>query len=94
MKYRVALASTAKAAIHGQARWLRDEVSPTSAEKWLTGLYKAIEYDLIVLTQSCDLVQRKVRLLASCPIFPLPEFEDERHAGGTRGGVDWNDFPP
>jgi hypothetical protein len=34
-----------------------------------------IEYDLIVLTQSCDLEQRKVRLVATCPIFPLPEFE-------------------
>ena len=28
----------------------------------------AIEYDLIVLTQSCDLEQRKVRLVATCPI--------------------------
>ena len=35
----------------------------------------AIEYDLIVLTQSCDLEQRKVRLVATCPIFPLAEFE-------------------
>jgi hypothetical protein len=33
----------------------------------------AIEYDLIVLTQSCDLEQRKLRLVATCPIFPLTE---------------------
>jgi hypothetical protein len=30
-----------------------------------------IEYDVIVLTQSCDLQQAKVRLVATCPIFPL-----------------------
>jgi hypothetical protein len=42
MKYRIELAATAKADIHGQARWLRDEASP-AAEKWLAGLYKAID---------------------------------------------------
>lgn len=31
--------------------------------------------DLIVVTQSCDLEQRKVRLVAACPIFSLAEFE-------------------
>jgi len=30
------------------------------------------EYDLIVLTQSCDLEQNKVRLVAACPIYPIP----------------------
>ena len=42
MKYRTELATTAKVDILGQARWLRDEASPAVAEKWLTGLYKAI----------------------------------------------------
>ena len=28
-------------------------------------------FDLIVLTQSCDLEQGKVRLVAMCPIFPF-----------------------
>ena len=28
--------------------------------------------DLIVVTQSCDLEQRRVRLVAACPIFPFP----------------------
>jgi plasmid stabilization system protein ParE len=43
MKHRIELAATAKADIYGQAKWLRDEVSPSSAEKWLAGLYKAID---------------------------------------------------
>ena len=33
------------------------------------------EFDLILVTQSCDLEQRKVRLVAACPIYPLTEFE-------------------
>jgi plasmid stabilization system protein ParE len=43
MKYGVELAATAKTDIHGQAQWLRDEASPAFADKWLTGLYKAID---------------------------------------------------
>ena len=43
MTYRIELAATAKADIHGQAEWLRENVSPTAATKWLDGLYKAIE---------------------------------------------------
>ena len=33
------------------------------------------EYDLVVVTQSCDLEQGKVRLVAACPIYPIAEFE-------------------
>ncbi len=43
MSYRVELAATAKADFRGQARWLRENVSPAAATKWLDGLYKAIE---------------------------------------------------
>jgi plasmid stabilization system protein ParE len=43
MKYRIELAATAKADIRGQAQWLGGEVSPAAAEKWLSGLYKAID---------------------------------------------------
>jgi hypothetical protein len=49
----------------------------------------AIEYDLIVLTQSCDLEQRKVRLVATCPIFPLAEFEAVNPAFARKGR--WNE---
>jgi hypothetical protein len=43
MKYRIELAATAKADIRGQAQWLREQVSPAAADKWLAGLYKAID---------------------------------------------------
>lgn len=33
-------------------------------------------YDLIVLTQSCDLENAKVELVATCPIFLLATFEE------------------
>jgi hypothetical protein len=33
------------------------------------------EYDLIVLTQSCDLENKKARLVALCPVFLIQEFE-------------------
>jgi hypothetical protein len=49
----------------------------------------AIEYDLIVLTQSCDLEQRKVRLVATCPIFSLTEFDAVKPAFARRGR--WNE---
>ena len=43
MKYRIELAATAKADIRGQAQWLRENISPPAAAKWLDGLYKAID---------------------------------------------------
>jgi hypothetical protein len=32
-------------------------------------------YDLIIVTQSCDLEQNKVRLVAMCPIYSLENYE-------------------
>ena len=34
-----------------------------------------IEYDVLVMSQSCDLVQRKLELVLVCPTWPLSEFE-------------------
>ena len=51
---------------------IRGPDSPTEAGSWEA---VAMEYDLVVLTQSCDLEQRKVRLVATCPIYPFSEFE-------------------
>lgn len=49
----------------------------------------ADEYDLIVVTQSCDLEQQKVHLVAACPIFPVVEFEAVNPAFGKKGR--WNE---
>ncbi len=43
MKYPIELAATAKADIRSQAHWLFGQVSPAAADKWLDGLYKAID---------------------------------------------------
>ncbi|MGC8639755.1 MAG: hypothetical protein ACP5XB_07725 [Isosphaeraceae bacterium] len=45
--------------------------------------------DLIVVTQSCDLEQRKVRLVAACPFFSLVEFEAVNSAFARKGR--WNE---
>src|SRR5438132_7875747 len=49
----------------------------------------ADEYDLIIVTQSCDLEQRKVRLVAACPIYPVAEFEAVNPAFAKKGR--WNE---
>lgn len=36
---------------------------------------KIIEYDVVIMSQSCDLVQRKLDLVLVCPIWSLSEFE-------------------
>jgi len=38
---------------------------------------KVEEYDVIVMSQSCDLIQRKVNLVLVCPLWTLEEFERE-----------------
>jgi hypothetical protein len=56
-----------------------------------TGTHEVMadEYDLIVVTQSCDLEQRKVRLVAGCPIYALAEFETVNPAFAKKGR--WNE---
>jgi hypothetical protein len=34
-----------------------------------------IKYDVIIMSQSCDLIQRKLDLVLVCPIWPLSELE-------------------
>ena len=46
-------------------------------------------FDLIVLTQSCDLEQNKVRLVAMCPIYSIKAFE-KRNPEFTKKGK-WNE---
>src|SRR4051812_24639604 len=47
------------------------------------------EYDLVILTQSCDLEQRKIRLVATCPIYTLVDFEVVNPAFSRKGR--WNE---
>ena len=36
---------------------------------------KIINYDVVIMSQSCDLVQRKLDLVLVCPVWSLNEFE-------------------
>lgn len=47
------------------------------------------EFDLITLTQSCDLEQRKVRLIATCPVFSVSQFESVNPGFAKKGR--WNE---
>lgn len=49
----------------------------------------ADEYDLIVVTQSCDLERGKARLVAACPIYAIARFEAVNPVFGKKGR--WND---
>jgi len=43
------------------------------------------EFDLIILTQSCDLENKKVRLVAMSSIYPLSTFEKTNPAFANKG---------
>jgi plasmid stabilization system protein ParE len=42
MKYQIELAAAAKADISATTRWLRDRSSQSVADRWLKGIYRAI----------------------------------------------------
>lgn len=42
-------------------------------------------FDLIVLTQSCDLEQKKAKYVATCPYWTLEEFEAEQPEFAKKG---------
>ena len=49
--------------------------------------------DLIVITQSCDLQQGRLSLVAMCPVWTIPDFEAAQAAHGhTRSERAWRDF--
>jgi hypothetical protein len=47
------------------------------------------ERDLIILTQSCDLENKKARLVALCPIYQVSEFESVNPDFQKKG--QWNE---
>src|SRR5437879_169087 len=49
----------------------------------------ADEYDVIIVTQSCDLEQHKVRLVATCPLYSIAAFEAVNIAFAKKGR--WNE---
>lgn len=42
---------------------------------------RILNYNVVVMSQSCDIVQRKIDLILVCPIWPLGEFANRSENG-------------
>lgn len=60
-------------------------VPPTTIESKKVSA-EIIEYDVVIMSQSCDLVQRKLDLVLVCPIWSLCEFEKRSDFFKSRKG--------
>jgi len=49
-------------------------IPPTAIESAKVSA-EVIEYDVAILSQSCDLEQKKIDLVLVCPVWPLSKFE-------------------
>jgi len=47
---------------------------------------RIVNYNVVIMSQSCDLVQRKLDLVLVCPIWPLSEFEGRSEFFKSRKG--------
>lgn len=47
---------------------------------------RIVNYNVVVMSQSCDLAQRKLDLVLVCPIWPLSEFEKSNSFYKSRKG--------
>lgn len=58
-----------------------------ASETPMTGGYRFVGdvFDLIIVTQSCDLENRKAPLVAMCPVFDLGAYEAENPEFARRG---------
>lgn len=50
-------------------------IPPTAIESAKVSA-EVIEYDVAILSQSCDLEQKKIDLVLVCPVWPLSKFEE------------------
>lgn len=50
-------------------------IVPPSTMKTGLETVDVIEYDVIIMSQSCDLINKKLELVLVCPIWPLSVFE-------------------
>jgi hypothetical protein len=54
---------------------IRPDFDESSRQAGVPGTVDVDEFDLIIMTQSCDLEQKKAPLVACCPVFTLPVYE-------------------
>lgn len=81
-----------------QGDWLPGCWIPTFPDDFATNtestrVIPADQADLIVITQTCDLEHAKTTLIALCPVWSIPDFEQAQAVQGrgksTKG---WQDF--
>lgn len=66
-----------------------DFATPTTEPR----LVQADQADLIVMTQSCDLEQSNVSLVALCPVWSIPAFEEAQLSQGrSKSEKAWRDY--
>lgn len=44
-----------------------------------------VNYNVVVMSQSCDLLHKKIDLVLVCPVWPLSEFERNPYYTGRKG---------
>ena len=47
---------------------------------------EVMEYDVVIMSQSCDLEQRKIALVLVCSVWPLSKFEEKNSFFESRRG--------
>ncbi|MEW5936786.1 MAG: hypothetical protein AB1665_03080 [Candidatus Thermoplasmatota archaeon] len=58
--------------------------SPVKSEERVVA--DVIEYDVIIMSQSCDLIEKKLELVLVCPIWQINEFEKRNDFFKSRKG--------
>jgi hypothetical protein len=61
------------------------EIDPSAGDDVLTYRFKGRPADLIVVTQTCDIVDGAATLVACCPFYSQPAFEEKNPTFGQGG---------
>lgn len=61
-------------------------VIPSAAIESVKVSAEVIEYDIAIMSQSCDLEQRKIDLVLVCPVWPLSKFGERSDFFKSRRG--------
>ena len=73
--------------------WIPEFPPDFAAQTDETRIIQADQADLIVITQSCDLEQRNVSLIAMCPLWTIPAFEEAQASQGRgKSAKAWREY--
>jgi hypothetical protein len=73
--------------------WIPEFPSDFADQTGEARIIQADQADLMVITQSCDLEHGKVSLVALCPVWRIPAFEEAQASQGhTKSAKAWRDY--